>query len=445
MRRLFPLLPFLVAAVAPPATGVSRPAHPAAGPTAAPAPGAATPARGLAFALALKGSGEVLATGPFLLKVPGGAGPLRLDLSRLAVDGARLRGEVTLRNGSGLLLAGLALDFESASPARRDVSGQSAVAPVPLSLRSPLAAGDLLPGETTPPIPFEVAPVPLGADVALTTLLGAVSGFAVEKPVTVANAPSPVALDVDRGGALYVATAGVGRVLRLAPSAGSTPGEAARPASPPTGIAIRRKTGDLLVAAGGPLVELWRPGRARPATLDAGRPVTALRVDGKGILRAASGNAVLAFEEAKAGAPLALGPEGAEVVSFDADAGGMVWAVVREGDARRLVVAGPSGRSRFVAKLGAGSDALEAPTACRLDGAGALWVAASPLTPAGSVVARFAADGTPLGTLPRAALALYLGKDEEAAVPAVVDLAPGADGRLWLLLEGGALLAVRAF
>ena len=40
-------------------------------------------------------------------------------------------------------------------------------------------------------------------------------------------------------------------------------------------------------------------------------------------------------------------------------------------------------------------------------------------------------------------LALLLGKDEDAAVPAIVDLAPGPDGLLWVLLESGALFGVR--
>ena len=34
-------------------------------------------------------------------------------------------------------------------------------------------------------------------------------------------------------------------------------------------------------------------------------------------------------------------------------------------------------------------------------------------------------------------------EDEDAAVPAFVDLAPGPDGLLWVLLESGALFGVR--
>jgi hypothetical protein len=368
-----------------------------------------------------------------------------MELSRLGVEGARLRGEARLKNETGLVLSGLALDFESASPMRRDAPEGGAVSPTPLALREPLALGELLPGESTPPVPFELAPLPLGEDVVLTTLLGAVSGLAVEAPFGVAGAVQPVALDSDRSGRLYLATGGVGRVLRVTAATAGTPAEAARPASPPTGAALRRRNGDLFVATGGSVIEVHRPSRSKPSTLDAERPVTSVRVDGKGVLFAASGSAVLAFDEAMPGPARRLGPDGSEVVSFDVDARGGVKAVVRAGEARRLVTAGPSGPAPFAAKPGAGVDVLAAPATCRFDGEGTLWVAASPGSPEATLLARFGPDGTPLAALPRLALALLLGKDEEAAVPSVVDLAPGPDRRLYVLLSDGSVFAVRPF
>ena len=428
MRPALPTL--LLALAAAPALGL---------PAATDAP----PEQGLAFAVALKGSGEALAAGPYQLKVPGGAGPLRLEVSGLAVEGARLRGEVRLHNGSGLLLAGLELRFLSATPTRREDIGRSTVSPVPVGLRVPIAFGDLLPGESTPRTPFELSPLPLGDGVALATVLGAVSGLAVEAPVAVPGATRPVALDADRSGRLYLASAGVGRVLRFTLPSASSPAEAARPASPPAGVALRRRNGDLLVSTGGPLLEVHRPGRGRPATLDAGRNVTGLRTDGKHVLWAASGGSVLAFDEAKPGPARALGGEDSEVVSFDVDARGTVHAVLREGEASRVVVAGPAGPAPFRAGKGSGADALEAPTACRFDGEGSLWVSASPRDPEGTVLARFQPDGAPLGALSRLALALLLGREEDAAVPAVVDLAPGPERRLYVLLEDGAVFAIR--
>ena len=406
------------------------------------------PAPGLAFAVTLEGSGELLASGPFLLRVPGAKGTLRLELSRLAVEGARLRGEARLRNDTGVLLAGLALDFESALTTPAGATEPHTATPVAVSLEEPLLFGELLAGETTPRLSFEVAPVPLGHEVALATLLGAVRGLAVEPSFAVAGAVQPVALDTDRYGRLYVATGGVGRVLRLSAanaSAAASPAEAARPSPPPTGIALRRRNGDLFVSTGDRIIQVHRPGRPRPATLDAGRPVKTLRIDGKHVLRAASGNAVLAFDEAKAGPARALGPEGAEVVSFDADARGVVHAVVADGVGRRVAVSGASGPAPFSARKGPGSDALDAPSACRFDGEGTLWVSAVSGAPEGTVLARFLADGTPLVALSRLALGLLLGKEEGAAVPAIVDLAPGADRGLTVLLEDGSVFAVRPF
>jgi hypothetical protein len=173
--------------------------------------------------------------------------------------------------------------------------------------------------------------------------------------------------------------------------------------------------------------------------------VAVLRIDPKNVLRAASGNSVLTFDEAKPGPARPLGPEGSEVLSFDTDARGVVHAVVARAGSRRLSVSAEAGPAPFTAGRGSGSDALDAPTACRFDGEGTLWVGAASRTPEGTVLARFLPDGTPLAALSRLALGLLLGKEEEAAVPAVVDLAPGPEGRLYTLLEDGSVFAVRPF
>lgn len=406
------------------------------------APAAAAP--GLAFALALRGDGTVLASGPLSLNVPGGSGPLRVELARLASSGAVLRGTVRAQNGSGLLLAGLVLDLESASSSPKDGS-PGAGRSVPLRLREPVSFGDLLPGEETPPLAFEAGPLPVGDDVLLVTLLGAVSGLAVAPPVLVEGAARPVALDSDRSDRLYVATAGIGRVLRLWPFGAGSPAEVARPASPPTGVALRRRNGEVWVSTGGKVLEAWAPGRKRPVPVDAHRPVSTLRIDAKGTLRAAAGNGVVTFDGAQPGPPRPFGPEGARVVSFDTDSKGLVHAVVAEGGATQVVVDSPSGPVPFVAPKGAGLDALDAPVACRFDAEAALWVAASAREPEGAVLARFTSGDTPRPALSRLALALLLGREEGAPVPSIVDLAPGTERRTWVLLEDGRVFAARPF
>lgn len=435
-----PLAPFLAVALLSPAATAAT----AERTSTRRAASAEVPAsNGLAFALALGGDGQVLASGPYLLRVPGAEGPLRLELARLAVDGAQLRGELRMTNDSGSLLSGLELDFRSVTPTVRAVPGRSAPEALPLALPRPLPLGELLPGEATPFVPFEIAPLPLGEDVTVVVLLGAVTGLAASPPIAVEGALRPVALDTDRSGRLYVATAGVGRVLRLTAASAATPAEAARPSAPPIGMALRRRDHALFVANGGPTIEVHRSGRARPATLDAGRPVTLLRVDASGVLRAATGNGVLAFDEAKAGPLAPLGPEGSEVLSFDADARGRVRAVVRNGETRQVVVSETAGASPLAAGRGLGADALLSPRALRFGADGTMWVAAEAATPEGAALTRFSPDGEPLGTLPRLGLALLLGRDEDAAVPALVDLAPGPDGLLWVLLESGSFFGIR--
>ena len=123
----------------------------------------------------------------------------------------------------------------------------------------------------------------------------------------------------------------------------------------------------------------------------------------------------------------------------------MIHAVVHDEASRRLMVAERGGPTPFRGRKGAGADALEAPSACRFDGEGMLWVAAVPRSPERTVLARFGVDGTPLAAFSRLALALLLGKDEDAAVPEVVDLAPGPERRLYVLLEDGSVFALRPF
>lgn len=401
-------------------------------------------APGLALALTLRGDGAVLASGPFSLNVPGGSGPLRIEFARLSASGATLRGSVRARNVSGLLLAGLVLDLESAGTAPKD-GPPGAGRSVPLRLREPVSFGDLLPGEETPPLAFEARPLPVGDDVLLVTLLGAVSGLAVSPPVRVEGAGRPVALDSDRSDRLYVATAGVGRVLRLWPLGAGDPAEAARPSAPPAGVALRRRNGELWVSTGGNVLEAWTPGRKRPVPVDAGGPAGTLRIDAKGTLRAATGNGVVTFDGAQPGPRRPLGPDGVRVVSFDTDPKGRVHAVVAEGGATRLVVDSPSGPSPFTAAKGAGLEVLGAPAACRFDGEGALWVAAPASEPERAVLARFDGGDAPRPALSRLALALLLGKEEGAAVPSIVDLAPGTERRTWVLLEDGRVFAARPF
>jgi hypothetical protein len=408
------------------------------GPAAPPAPAA----QGVAFALTLRGDGSVLASGPFSLKVPGGGGPLRLELARIAVAGARIRGTARVRNESGLLLSGLVLDLESATPSPREGAPRPAA---PLRLVEPVAFGDLLPGEASPFLPFEAGLLPGGENVLLVTLLGAVSGLAVDAPVVVEGATRPVALDSDRSDRLYVATAGAGQVLRLWPLGPGSPSEAARPGAPPAGVALRRRNDELWVSTGGNVLEAFTPGRKRPVPVDAGAPAGALRIDAKGTLRAASGNGVVTFDGAKPGPARPLGPAGSRVVSFDVDPQGVAHAVVADGEVSRLVVDSPSGAAPFAAAKGAGGDVLAAPAACRFDAEGALWVAAPAREPEGAVLARLTGGEGPRPALSRLALALLLGRDEEATVPAIVDLAPGTGRRTWVLLEDGRVFAVRPF
>ncbi len=326
-------------------------------------------------------------------------------------------------------------------------SGRGAAAPVPLALRSRSSSASSSPGSRRRR-PVRGLSVPLGGDVVLTTLLGSVSRARRRAGRSPSREPSgPSALDTDRSGRLYVATGGVGGVLRLAPAIrgvlrlrppaprrlppASRSAEATATSSSRRGSAPSRSTGP---ASRGPATA--RRGAARDGASDRReeRPPRRLRQRRPRLRRGEAGPA-RAPRSGRLRGPLVRhrrarrGPRGRAgrgTRGASPSRRGRPGALPRRSGAREATSSTPRPPAVSTARGRSGSRRLLEPPRARSSRA------SSPTAPRSS---RSRASPS----------ALLLGKEEEAAVPAVVDLAPGLDRRLYVLLEDGSVFAVRPF
>jgi hypothetical protein len=143
--------------------------------SAAPAP----VTRGLSFALSFDGRGRAVTFGPFLLRVPGTKGALKVAFDSAALTGGMLDAPFRLKNDSGVDLFAVRVDFASASESTRPADGKPAesraqdVAPPP-----PLAWDSIRAGAETPSDLFRGGPLSFSAETEVVVVLGVVSGLA---------------------------------------------------------------------------------------------------------------------------------------------------------------------------------------------------------------------------------------------------------------------------
>lgn len=135
--------------------------------------------RGLTFALSFDAHGRPVTWGPFILRVPGAKGPLRVVFDSVALNGGMLDAPFRLRNDSGVDLLAVRVDFASASESVRSGEGTPPatrvqdVAPPP-----PLAFDAIRAGAETPSDLFRGGPLSFSADTEVVVVMGVVSGLA---------------------------------------------------------------------------------------------------------------------------------------------------------------------------------------------------------------------------------------------------------------------------
>lgn len=142
---------------------------------AAPAP----VTRGLTFALSFDGKGRSVVSGPFVLKVPGAKGSLKVVFDSVALVGGMLDAPLRLVNETGTDLLAVRVDLASASESVRPGEGApSESREVVVSPGPPLAWDAIRAGAETPADLFRGGPFAPSKDSEVLVVLGVVSGLA---------------------------------------------------------------------------------------------------------------------------------------------------------------------------------------------------------------------------------------------------------------------------
>jgi hypothetical protein len=135
--------------------------------------------RGLTFALSFDGKGRAVVSGPYVLKVPGTKGALKVVFDSAALAGGMLDAPFRLRNDSGADLRAVRVDLASVSESFRAGDGKPSgsrdqnVAPPP-----PLAFDEIRSGAETPGELFRGGPLNFSEETEVVVVLGVVSGVA---------------------------------------------------------------------------------------------------------------------------------------------------------------------------------------------------------------------------------------------------------------------------
>ncbi len=141
---------------------------------AAPAP----VSRGLTFALAFDGKGRSVVSGPFVLRVPGARGALRVAFDSAGLVGGMLDAPVRLRNDSGADLFAVRVDLSSVTESVRGGEGANSTRAQDVAPAPPLSWDRIADGAETPADLFRGGPVALAPDTEVVVVLGVVSGLA---------------------------------------------------------------------------------------------------------------------------------------------------------------------------------------------------------------------------------------------------------------------------
>lgn len=135
--------------------------------------------RGLTFALSFDARGRAITSGPFVLRVPGTKGSLKVEFDSVGLIGGMLDAPLRLKNESGVDLLAVRVDLTSASESvRREDGASSESREVVVSPGPPLAWDAIRAGAETPADLFRGGPFSLSKDSEVLVVLGVVSGLA---------------------------------------------------------------------------------------------------------------------------------------------------------------------------------------------------------------------------------------------------------------------------
>lgn len=205
---------------------------------------------GLPFRITIQQDGSVQADQTFGISKPDWKGGPEIVFTNLRFTSGTLQGEVRLRNASSLVFEGLRLDVSGASEAFRtkDAAGKEVVASRAQSAQfaSPLHFGDLQTGESTATLPFAVSGLQLQPDTQEIVVSGGLSGLALVRRLNPVKDLSPVSIDLDASGNVYLVGSNLEALYRCDGNGAKSSAVASLP-SAGIAVAVERPSGPIVV------------------------------------------------------------------------------------------------------------------------------------------------------------------------------------------------------
>jgi len=385
---------------------------------------------GLSFVLTItKGGGSIMA-GPWALRVPRASNPLKLTLEEPTLNPGALEAVARIKNETGVFVGGLRLDFLEMTEGMPD--GKQAKSRA-IALDSPLFFGDLQPGSDAA-ASFRLEPVDLTPGSSYATVRGIVTGAIAAEGMEVPDSSDPVAIDSDGGGLVYVGDGAGQAIFRIGPDPKSVRKFGAD--CPVTGIAVRKKSGDVYASCRdvSALLRL-SPGGRMSKTEPIGRSLGPIRFGGNGFLYGAPASIVRLDGLSVAEEIARVAERPLHAAGFDVGPEGTIWAITSEPERRLLRIRS----ARDIVPLagpGEGLGAIATPRTCRVGPDGNVYVLEGPAgarPPSVSVLDR-------TGNLARV---------WELPIGQPTDLAFAGDGRLEIVWKrenaGSSVAAFRTF
>ena len=134
--------------------------------------------RGLTFALSFDGKGRSVSSGPFVLRVPGARGSLKVSFDSVALRDGMLDAPFRLKNESGTDLLAVRVDLSSVSETVRGDAGGRFSRSQDVASPPPLSWDRISDGVETPGDLLRGGPLSFSPDTEVVVVLGVVSGLA---------------------------------------------------------------------------------------------------------------------------------------------------------------------------------------------------------------------------------------------------------------------------
>jgi hypothetical protein len=183
--------------------------------------------RGLTFALSFDGKGRSVVSGPYVLKVPGTKGSLKVSFDSAGLTGGMLDAPFRLKNESGVDLFAVRIDLAGVTESVRPAGGAPFTRAEEVTPPPPLAWDRIANGGETSADLFRGGPLSFSPETEVVVVLGVISGLAAapsNPKVDVPAPPSKTAACPGNGNARGCRVDAEGNVWRIEPAEDGKPG-----------------------------------------------------------------------------------------------------------------------------------------------------------------------------------------------------------------------------